>query len=53
MEIFMQLVAYIMIYAACDIGRGPESQLELISKQKALQIVMVVTGVMIYSAYSH
>lgn len=52
MELFMQIVAYVLIYAACDIGRGPESRLELISWQKGLQIFMVITGVMIYSAYS-
>jgi len=52
MEMIMQIVAYVLIYIACDIGRKPESQLEFVSWQKALQIGLVIAGVSIYAAYS-
>jgi hypothetical protein len=52
MNVVMQLLGFVLIYAACDVARGPENQIPLFSWQKLLQIVLVTAGVLIHNHYT-
>jgi len=40
----IQIVAYILIYTACEIGRKPDSKISPFSRNGAIQIVLVTLG---------
>ena len=43
-EICLQLVAWVLIWAACDIGRKKESKIKPFSQNWFLQYLLLVTG---------